>query len=110
MARGGYRVGAGRPKGAKSPRQRIPREDRADAVKTTAERLNLTPLEYMLGVMNDPEADVGRRDRMAVAAAPFEHPRAAEAQPGKKEQAEDAAKEAAAGRFAPPPPPSLRAH
>jgi hypothetical protein len=47
----------------------------------------LEPLEYMMRVYNDPEADQTRRDRMAVAAAPYRHGRAAEMAPGKKEQA-----------------------
>jgi hypothetical protein len=51
----------------------------------------LSPLDYMLAVMNDPEADPARRDRMAVAAAPYVHVRAAAARPGKKEAAEQAA-------------------
>jgi hypothetical protein len=62
----------------------------------------------MLGVMNDPGADAARRDRMAIAAAPFVHGRAAEAKPGKKEQQAAAAQRAATtGRFAPPAPPKL---
>jgi len=36
-----------------------------------------TPLEHMLAVLHDPKADADRRDRMAVAAAPFVHPRLA---------------------------------
>jgi phage terminase small subunit len=49
------------------------------------------PLAYMLDVMNDPSADQVRRDRMAIAAAPFVHQRAPEAEKGKKELAQDAA-------------------
>ena len=48
----------------------------------------LSPLDYMLSVINDPEADPARRDRMAIAAAPYVHARAADTAPGKKEQAE----------------------
>jgi hypothetical protein len=51
----------------------------------------LSPLEYMLLVMNDPDADPARRDRMAVAAAPYVHVRVADAKLGKKEAAEQAA-------------------
>lgn len=50
-----------------------------------------SPLEYMLDVMNDALADPARRDRMAIAAAPYLHRRAAEGAPGKKEQAAAAA-------------------
>ncbi|WP_152045490.1 hypothetical protein [Aureimonas psammosilenae] len=34
-----------------------------------------TPLEYMLKVMRNPRAEGERRDRMAVAAAPYVHPK-----------------------------------
>jgi hypothetical protein len=51
----------------------------------------LSPLEYMLSVMNDPDADPARRDRMAVAAAPYVHVRVADAKLGKKEAAEQTA-------------------
>jgi hypothetical protein len=51
----------------------------------------LSPLDYMLAVMNDPDVDPARRDRMAIAAAPYVHVRVADAKPGKKEEAEQAA-------------------
>jgi len=56
-----------------------------------------TPLDYMLYVMNDPSADVARRDRMAIAAAPFVHARADEAPLGKKAKAQAAAEAAGLG-------------
>jgi len=65
----------------------------------------MSPLEYMLSVMNDAGADPSRRDRMAQAAAPFVHARAGEA--GKKEAAAENAKKVAQGRFAPAAPPKL---
>lgn len=65
----------------------------------------MSPLEYMLSVMNDSAADPSRRDRMAQAAAPFVHARAGEV--GKKEVAADKAKKVAQGRFAPAAPPKL---
>lgn len=37
----------------------------------------LTPLEYMLQVMRDPDALVDRRDDMAKASAPYVHPKLA---------------------------------
>ena len=49
------------------------------------------PLDYMLSVIRDPTATQDRRDRMAIAAAPYCHPRVAERYKGKKdEQAETA--------------------
>lgn len=86
MARGGYRPGAGRPKGAKTVK---------DVSLVSGKTGSLTPLEYMLRVMNDSEADPARRDRMAQAAAPFVHARAGET--GKKAQAEQAAQTAERG-------------
>ena len=55
------------------------------------------PLDYMLSVMNDPGVDDARRDRMAVLQLPYVHIRAADAKPGKKEAAEQAARTAARG-------------
>jgi hypothetical protein len=54
----------------------------------------LTPLEYMLAVMRDPDADQVRRDRMAMAAAPYCHPRMADDRVGKKEVQKSKAKAA----------------
>ncbi len=49
---------------------------------------NMKPLEYMLMIMNDPDVDPQRRDRMAIAACVYVHPRA---EAGKKSRAtEDA--------------------
>ena len=67
--RGGKRPGAGRPKGARN--------------KRTEERVqqNLVkgklPLEYMLDVMRNGSIPKERRDKMAIAAAPYLHPRLA---------------------------------
>ena len=57
----------------------------------------MSPLDYMLSVMNDSGVDDARRDRMAIAAAPYVHIRAADAKPGKKEAAEQAARTAERG-------------
>lgn len=57
----------------------------------------MTPLDYMLLVMNSDEVDDGRRDRMAVAAAPFVHTKMGEG--GKKEQKQEAAEKAGTGKF-----------
>src|SRR3954470_14257389 len=81
--RGGERPGAGRPKRSMQPRR--------DRMMTALSSGRLSPLDYMLAVMNDLDADPAQRDRMAIAAAPYIHVRAADAKPGKKEAAEQAA-------------------
>jgi hypothetical protein len=68
----------------------------------------MSPLDYMLTVMNDAESDNDRRDRMAIAAAPYVHERPSDKALGKKEQQMvEAEKVASAGKFATPPPPGL---
>lgn len=59
----------------------------------------------MLRVMNDPEADKERRDRMAIAAAPFCHSRPSEGK-GKTAGAEEKARAAGSGKFATSAPPN----
>src|SRR4051812_19306179 len=81
--RGGYRPGSGRPK--RSP------QSRRDRIVTAPAPGRLSPLEYMLAVMNDPDADDARRDRMAIAAAPYVHVRVVDAILGKKGEAEQVA-------------------
>ena len=64
MARGGYRPGAGRPRGGAT--LRLGREARRAA----------DPLAYLLGVLADEAADPARRDRAAIALLPYLHARA----------------------------------
>mgnify|MGYP007071579233 CR=1 FL=1 len=66
---GGARRGAGKPRGAK---RRITEE----AIERAAE--GETPLEYMLRIMRDKQQANDRRDKMAIAAASYMHPRAVE--------------------------------
>lgn len=88
MKTGGYRPGAGQPrKKAPAGGKALPKDIVADA-----KAAKQTPLEYMLAVMNDPTAELYRRDRMAIAAASFCHPRISDAVVGKKEQARADAK------------------
>ncbi len=47
------------------------------AARGMAQATGILPLEYMLQVMRDTEADKRRRDSMAMAAAPYLHPRVA---------------------------------
>ena len=110
MARGGYRPNSGPPKGTKyrprgSKKQTKPDETPQDIIDK-AEAENLSPLEYMLNVMNDELADKNRRDRMAIAAAPFIHSRKGEGL-GKKDEASERAKTAGAGRFSASASPKL---
>lgn len=107
MPRGGFRPGAGRPK---SGEPKVPKvKSEKDAVRPRKALGGMSPLEYMLGVMCDEDADPARRDRMAMAAAPYVHAKPADAAPGKKEQKQAAAEDAASGRnkFAPPSAPKL---
>lgn len=90
MARGGARPGAGRKADPTKAAKAAQPEASATPEKPAEPK---TPLEYMLAVMNDPKASAARRDRMAIAAAPFQHARMADAVRGKKEQADDRAKE-----------------
>lgn len=50
-----------------------PNKKAVDLAKVAAE--GITPLEYMLNIMRDPNADPSRRDHMAKAAAPYIHPK-----------------------------------
>lgn len=98
MARGGYRPGAGRPKG--SGKKATPTD--ASVAPVSQEQ---SPLQYMLQVMRDPQANQLRRDRMAIASAPFVHARKAEA--GTKRDDADVAAKKAASKFSPAAPPKL---
>lgn len=114
MTRGGYRPGAGRPKGTKkvkpakvsapveNPKPMKNFNDEPPSQLTSKLPLpckeGQLPLDYMLTVMRDPEVDAARRDRMAIAAAPFIHARK-DTGISKKEQQEEAANVAASGKF-----------
>lgn len=101
MARGGYRPGAGRPsKAAEAPAE-------PKTIKKAAKAAGLSPLDYMLSVMNDTAADDARRDKMAIAAAPFVHIKPADAAPGVKAERQKRGEEVAqsGGKFAAPSAP-----
>lgn len=77
-------------------------------VAADAQAESLSPLDYMLKVMRDRAADPTRRDRMAIAAAPFMHPRREPVGQGKREKAaQDAGDAATKSRFRPSAPPRL---
>lgn len=117
MPRGGARPGAGRKrKTAPAPPAAAPVVD-GQGFKTDAAPTNwpfgkeppeapappedlsgLMPLEFLLGVMRNPDEDKARRMQAATLAAPYCHPRKGEST--KKAEAEEKAKAAGAGRFA----------
>jgi hypothetical protein len=79
MPAGGRREGGGRPRGAKDKRPRM--SVKALLENNELSRMVLTktkgmlPLPYMLKLMNDKKQPAERRDKMAIAAAPFCHAR-----------------------------------
>jgi hypothetical protein len=96
MASGGYRPNAGRPRlattqaksgGTSRGRTTQPRQRSANEPSTS-------PLDYMLSVMRDETADSARRDRMAIASAPFIPQQPSDRPLTRKEQAELNAKTA----------------
>lgn len=89
MGRGGFRRGSGRRLGSRN-------KIRAE-IEIKAMGAAMTPLTYMLTVMADETADDARRDRMAIAAAQYCHPRKADRPVGKKVLAQEAAKAAGQG-------------
>jgi hypothetical protein len=110
MARGGYRPGAGRPRGSGkavpapviAPTAALSVPVPAD-IAEAAQEVGLTPLAYLTQVMRDHSAEVLRRDRAAALLLPFVHPKAGDH--GKKATAADAARFAATGKYAPSEPP-----
>jgi hypothetical protein len=102
MPRGGARPGAGRKSKAVN--------DAVQACEIAAKRSGgeLTPLDFMLALMRDEKQDMKLRVAMAQAAAPYIHAKPGDAPKGKKEQAQEAAAEiAAGGKFAPRGVPKL---
>lgn len=49
-----------------------------EEARRVAAATGITPLEYMLSVMRDPEVRTERRDAMAIAAAPYMHAKLAQ--------------------------------
>lgn len=70
--RGGSRPGAGRKKGSVAKHRKLANEATIRAVGD-----EMTPLEFLLGVMRNEQEDDGRRLDAAKAAAPFVHPKLA---------------------------------
>jgi hypothetical protein len=62
-------------------RQKGSRNYATAEARAAAEATGVLPLDYMLTVMRDANADQKRRDAMAMAAAPYLHPRLSPAEP-----------------------------
>ena len=67
---GGKREGAGRPLGSKSKKP-------WEGLIELAEKYNLSPLDYLLSVLNNPMSSPDRKMYAAEKAAPYIHPRLA---------------------------------
>ena len=110
MARGGYRPGSGPQKGTKyGPRKpkddavvdkkpRKPKEPKIPEGAPESAAENLDPLSYMLQVINDPNEDTKTRLNAASLAAPYLYQKAEKG--NKKQEKDEKAKSAGAGRFA----------
>ncbi len=87
MPRGGARPGAGRPRGSKNKGATL-----TTATPSRFERIRqralddgkILPLDWFMGILNDPDATDDERTEAAKAGAPFMHPRAepGQGQPG----------------------------
>ena len=103
MPRGGPRPGAGRPVGSKT--KRVVKNN----LKAKKDNNNdIMPFEYMLDIMRDENEPDDRRDKMAYYLLPYLYPKASMAK-GKKEERDEKAKLAGAGRFSASQPPKLKA-
>lgn len=90
--------GGARPDAGRKPK---PEEDK----RTIASGGKQTPLEFLLGVMNDNMIEDRLRIDAAKTAAQYVHPKIGES--GKKDEKQDAAKKASTGKFGPSAPPRL---
>ena len=112
--RGGYRPGAGR-----KPSPKMVLGTAATKIEARMNQKAATdvggndkpaasyedPKEFLLALMNDPDADVRLRSDAAKALMPFAHHKLGEG--GKKEQKQAEAKKAATGKFSAAAPPKL---
>lgn len=75
MAKGGFRVGAGRKTGTSDREMRKVNVEKV--LQSIGSGPDKTPLAYMLGIMQSDRADIKMSERIqcAIAAAPYVHPR-----------------------------------
>jgi phage terminase small subunit len=104
MPRGGYRLGAGRPKKDDSAKPAKKKGSGLLAATKTYE----DPAKFLSDLMNNPLEDIKTRADAAKALMPYLHAKVGEG--GKKEKKQEAAQGVAAGgRFQSQRPPHLRA-
>lgn len=108
MPHGGFRPGAGRPRGARNLSTLARERGGTPAELSSNPGEVLSPGEYLLRRMNDPAASPAERLRCAAALLPFYHARISEHRRGKKEIAEEEALAVSEDSFwathLPPPP------
>ena len=97
---------AGMPGRSGGPRPGSGRKPKVAAPAGTSEPVQ-DPLDYLMSVVNDPDADAALRVRAATAAAQYIHTRTKDG--GKKDRQQADAEGVASGRFAPKAPPKLAA-
>ncbi len=113
MARGGYRPNSGRKKiekkveiqkGIKKPEKlELPDDMKPNAEAAAMIDSTITPLSYLLSIVQDGCAEKADRVRAAALALPFCHAKVGEK--GEKEKRGDNAERAASGKFAVPKAP-----
>jgi hypothetical protein len=84
-------------------RQKGARNHATAEARAAAEATGILPLEYMLSVMRDGHSDPKRRDAMAMAAAPYLHPKVSPVEAAEPEQRSDAEKYGIRVTFVRPP-------
>ena len=69
---GGFRKGAGRPKGSRNLATIAREAQRREALaEARAENANLMPIDYLLQVLREPTTPPGRRAKVAMFVAPY---------------------------------------
>lgn len=127
MARGGFRPGAGRPKGTGkgAPGRKAKKERKATRLADAAERVlkqaSASPeaakpakfqnaLEFAMAVINGgvDGVEMGDKVRLAIAAMPFQTPKLAEKPVSQGQKRSEKIKDGSSGKYAAPPPPGGR--
>src|SRR6516165_8579829 len=85
-------------------RQKGARNCATAEARAAAKATGILPLDYMLGVMRDVNSESKRRDAMAMAAAPYLHPKVSPVEAAKAERLSDAEKYGIRVVFVRPPP------